>query len=117
MPIIVQIFSLMVFNTRFKPNRRNTLSLHDALPISDSSPITYGTRADSVAIPSRTAPRDPARLTTRVLPEIPTSPRERSEEHTSELQSRFELVCRLLLVIKKQGPGHAFAKPNKQSPN
>src|SRR5438067_9352654 len=26
---------------------------------------------------------------------------ERSEEHTSELQSRFELVCRLLLEKKK----------------
>src|SRR5699024_10046978 len=26
----------------------------------------------------------------------------RSEEHTSELQSRFDLVCRLLLVKKKQ---------------
>src|SRR5699024_12654391 len=25
----------------------------------------------------------------------------RSEEHTSELQSRFDLVCRLLLAIKK----------------
>src|SRR5207249_9332972 len=28
-------------------------------------------------------------------------PRERSEEHTSELQSRFDLVCRLLLEKKK----------------
>src|SRR5699024_11664127 len=27
----------------------------------------------------------------------------RSEEHTSELQSRFDLVCRLLLEIKKNG--------------
>src|SRR5699024_12576538 len=27
-------------------------------------------------------------------------PEERSEEHTSELQSRFDLVCRLLLEIK-----------------
>src|SRR5699024_11279243 len=26
----------------------------------------------------------------------------RSEEHTSELQSRFDLVCRLLLAKKKQ---------------
>src|SRR5699024_11835732 len=26
---------------------------------------------------------------------------DRSEEHTSELQSRFELVCRLLLAKKK----------------
>src|SRR5699024_11776747 len=29
-------------------------------------------------------------------------PRERSEEHTSELQSRFDLVCRLLLEKKKK---------------
>src|SRR5699024_12639651 len=29
------------------------------------------------------------------------SPRNRSEEHTSELQSRFDLVCRLLLEKKK----------------
>src|SRR5699024_12531853 len=28
--------------------------------------------------------------------------RERSEEHTSELQSRFDLVCRLLLEKKKR---------------
>src|SRR6266704_4940217 len=36
----------------------------------------------------------------------PASPRAvlrtRSEEHTSELQSRFDLVCRLLLEKKKQ---------------
>src|SRR2546429_4849202 len=32
----------------------------------------------------------------------------RSEEHTSELQSRLHLVCRLLLEKKKQ---HLFAKP------
>src|SRR2546422_2687175 len=30
--------------------------------------------------------------------------RERSEEHTSELQSRLHLVCRLLLEKKKQSP-------------
>src|SRR5207249_6817953 len=29
----------------------------------------------------------------------------RSEEHTSELQSRFDLVCRLLLEKKKQNNG------------
>src|SRR5207249_6150752 len=28
----------------------------------------------------------------------------RSEEHTSELQSRFDLVCRLLLEKKKKAP-------------
>src|SRR5438067_8296126 len=31
----------------------------------------------------------------------PARTRERSEEHTSELQSRFDLVCRLLLEKKK----------------
>src|SRR5437868_15515297 len=30
----------------------------------------------------------------------------RSEEHTSELQSRFDLVCRLLLEKKKKKPKH-----------
>src|SRR2546429_5200467 len=32
---------------------------------------------------------------------------ERSEEHTSELQSRLHLVCRLLLEKKKTGLAHA----------
>src|SRR5215510_15346485 len=34
----------------------------------------------------------------------PTITRSRSEEHTSELQSRGHLVCRLLLEKKKQNP-------------
>src|SRR5699024_12073766 len=33
---------------------------------------------------------------------IPVFPTKRSEEHTSELQSRFDLVCRLLLEKKKK---------------
>src|SRR2546428_8385984 len=33
-------------------------------------------------------------------PSRPDSPRSRSEEHTSELQSRSDLVCRLLLEKK-----------------
>src|SRR2546429_1873556 len=33
----------------------------------------------------------------------------RSEEHTSELQSRLHLVCRLLLEKKKRSPRHADA--------
>src|SRR5699024_11661913 len=34
----------------------------------------------------------------------------RSEEHTSELQSRFDLVCRLLLE-KKKGLGRKMRQP------
>src|SRR5699024_12844127 len=33
-------------------------------------------------------------------------PDDRSEEHTSELQSRFDLVCRLLLEKKKTTQNH-----------
>src|SRR3712207_7973688 len=36
-----------------------------------------------------------------LMPEAPDAPVVRSEEHTSELQSRQYLVCRLLLEKKK----------------
>src|SRR5207249_5532690 len=44
----------------------------------------------------------------RLIKELKLSPEQiqeriRSEEHTSELQSRFDLVCRLLLEKKKPG--------------
>src|SRR3712207_7637111 len=81
-----------------------TLSLHDALPISvwprSPSPVA--------AMKLRTAlTRRRNRLTrTRCAARPPTSRsgasiRRRSEEHTSELQSRQYLVCRLLLEKKK----------------
>src|SRR2546428_1139242 len=58
-----------------------TLSLHDALPIFyTGSPLTA----------SPPGPTSRARPSTN-----------RSEEHTSELQSRSDLVCRLLLEKKK----------------
>src|SRR2546422_8319924 len=62
-----------------------TLSLHDALPISRAPPPAP-TPPGGVACGGRTPP---------------TCPR-RSEEHTSELQSRLHLVCRLLLEKKKK---------------
>src|SRR2546426_3181805 len=36
---------------------------------------------------------------------------ERSGEDTSELQSPFDLVCRLLLVKKNKSPGHIVQQP------
>src|SRR5207253_3800002 len=62
-----------------------TLSLHDALPISSITSSPSGTRFES-----------PRGICT-CLP----WPHVRSEEHTSELQSRGQLVCRLLLEKKK----------------
>src|SRR5438093_6371390 len=67
-----------------------TLSLHDALPIS------------TVAPGSRTPlQRKPARACVGPLAVAPGSRTPRSEEHTSELQSLTNLVCRLLLEITK----------------
>src|SRR2546429_4171540 len=65
-----------------------TLSLHDALPIS----IVRGAAAQ-VAVQR---PPDLACRRGRIAL--------RSEEHTSELQSRLHLVCRLLLEKKKIKP-------------
>src|SRR3712207_9473750 len=79
-----------------------TLSLHDALPISPS-PVTPTTAA-TVTVWSATCSsrrRKPVRhggAPTRLTPARPP----RSEEHTSELQSRQYLVCRLLLEKKKK---------------
>src|SRR2546421_6391657 len=58
-------------------------------------------------LPERSrAPRDPA-LPRRPLPHCDV--RSRSEEHTSELQSRSDLVCRLLLEKKKTTTVHQYS--------
>src|SRR2546430_12813445 len=43
----------------------------------------------------------------------PKAPRHRSEEHTSELQSQSNLVCRLLLEKKKKKEVHRLDSPKK----
>src|SRR5260221_1947450 len=53
------------------------------------------------SVPSRPA-REPARGTFVGEVRIRGTPGRRSEEHTSELQSHSDLVCRLLLEKKKK---------------
>src|SRR5687768_17702186 len=82
-----------------------TLSLHDALPISD--------RPFGFAVHSRGRQRRNQQSRFRSCPPNGFAPRnrsapERSEEHTSELQSRLHLVCRLLLEKKKNRTGPSF---------
>src|SRR2546427_12017089 len=73
-----------------------TLSLHDALPISSRRPAARGMRRGARPARAHGAPPLPhARRGTR------RGARVRSEEHTSELQSQSNLVCRLLLEKKK----------------
>src|SRR3712207_7311055 len=76
-----------------------TLSLHDALPISRWPSRRSG---GAGGLPARAAPGVPgARSRTGTPGRAGTTIPARSEEHTSELQSRQYLVCRLLLEKKK----------------
>src|SRR3712207_9016707 len=82
-----------------------TLSLHDALPISvpDSGVRGRGVRCLSGVRPADGgAGRDRNRLGRKLEILHLDGHGRRSEEHTSELQSRQYLVCRLLLEKKNQ---------------
>src|SRR5256885_10798022 len=85
-----------------------TLSLHDALPISRRA-----SRTTSASAPSRSTSACPggwacggsgrnSATTSRSRTSRRSGRRSRSEEHTSELQSPCNLVCRLLLEKKTQ---------------
>src|SRR3954463_16342117 len=74
-----------------------TLSLHDALPISRLLRDAHALRLDR-----RRAARGAGR-------------RSRSEEHTSELQSHDNLVCRLLPGKKNDGRPPAFTRCRRRS--
>src|SRR5207248_11389407 len=93
-----------------------TLSLHDALPISYAIvesveydrtrgvPRVHGLAAHATLRVSAPASDRPNRGFLRRLPgrRAGLCGRRRSEEHTSELQSPYDLVCRLLLEKKKK---------------
>src|SRR5438105_7302816 len=93
-PLIVQ-FRLFFFNAT-ATTEIYTLSLHDALPIWRGRFRLVGESP-------------PIRQIYAVIEKVAST---RSEEHTSELQSRVELVCRLLLEKKK----HPHRKANDASP-
>src|SRR5206468_11866422 len=73
-----------------------TLSLHDALPIFTWSPVSSTSTVGK--------PRE-SKTSRATMFLIFTRSAFRSEEHTSELQSRSDLVCRLLLEKKKEKNG------------
>src|SRR3712207_7697285 len=77
-----------------------TLALHDALPIC-SRPAPPSRAMASILVPPRSMPMASRRRSSAMSPGSPPAGR-RSEEHTSELQSRQYLVCRLLLEKKNK---------------
>src|SRR3712207_9079112 len=76
-----------------------TLSLHDALPICSRRPGSRS-RSSTPTRPSSSASGCPTATSTSPTSPGSATPSPRSEEHTSELQSRQYLVCRLLLEKK-----------------
>src|SRR5690349_24264270 len=87
--LLVVSFLLLMFLNETTTTAIYTLSLHDALPICARPPAACASRARR---------RQVARPIPLAAPVIRA--RTRSEEHTSELQSRRDLVCRLLLEKK-----------------
>src|SRR3712207_7026807 len=93
-----------------------TLSLHDALPISVLPPRTHlffldACRNDHVRLRLNGAVLHGTEVLNTYAAAYANPDLERSEEHTSELQSRQYLVCRLLLEKK-----HITAKTDFNSP-
>src|SRR5260370_27121373 len=83
-----------------------TLSLHDALPICP--------RRGQCAAPCRFRPGGTAHRQQRDAHCADANPAQRrSEEHTSELQSHLNLVCRLLLEKKKKTQTQTIDDRNK----
>src|SRR5712675_3571476 len=98
------LFSIFFFFNETATTEIYTLSLHDALPIFGAHPGKAGAASPSTVLGRRTAAG---------------SSRRRSEEHTSELQLRLHLVCRLLLEKKKNintQNSQASIKKNKNTP-
>src|SRR5687768_18218049 len=91
------------------PTEIYTLSLHDALPICGLLAVLRPVDRPARDVPDRVRAqgdgrdgRPDRRARGRLRPHRPLRRRGvRSEEHTSELQSRLHLVCRLLLEKKK----------------
>src|SRR5437868_11943782 len=81
------------------PTEIYTLSLHDALPISVVGVEDLGSAW-------RLAIAGGGQVDARWVVVATNTYTLRSEEHTSELQSRFDLVCRLLLEKKKKKNQH-----------
>src|SRR5207249_12266184 len=89
------------------PHEIYTLSLHDALPIWEAAVGGKLDRPEAFIVGLLQADQGRLAYLYDTIAELDASRARfalglRSEEHTSELQSRFDLVCRLLLEKKKK---------------
>src|SRR6266511_1364637 len=84
-------------------SRWKAMTLVRSMSVSASPEMTRNGSAPSASPICRTDPPVPSGVSSMLYRRrMPTDPPSRSEEHTSELQSRENLVCRLLLEKKKK---------------
>src|SRR2546429_6635535 len=90
-----------------------TLSLHDALPIFNEIVGLLGPNGagKTTIINMVLGVLEPSSGSIEIV-DIDVRQNRRSEEHTSELQSRLHLVCRLLLEKKTTSQPVAFCDPH-----
>src|SRR5689334_23686293 len=90
--------TLFPYTTLFRSHARHVgvATIHQELSLFPTMNVAENVLMASLAGRSRGIVRSPT-LYARVRPLL-----ERSEEHTSELQSQFHLVCRLLLEKKNK---------------
>src|SRR2546429_1309416 len=99
-------FSLFFFFNDTATTEIYTLSLHDALPIFYGAATMLRESGEHPVI-LREAVTSPGGTTISAIRELEKHG-VRSEEHTSELQSRLHLVCRLLLEKKKKNKSNSI---------
>src|SRR5690625_5722531 len=93
-----------IFKGSFDPNKSAPTSDIYINWVTDSVPMTNLVISLSMPLPKIAGRNISANPTTTV----------RSEEHTSELQSRGHLVCRLLLEKKKKNTSKKRTKPEEE---
>src|SRR5204863_10071275 len=89
--------ALLFYSNAPPPTSTHTLSLHDALPILVATTCAPLTSLLNPKLPLTCT--NPAMSACRLITVTTAKGAPRSEEHTSELQSRRETVCSLLLEI------------------
>src|SRR3712207_7033165 len=107
LPVMLLLFCLFFFNDT-ATTEIYTLSLHDALPIFEAALDEFHEAA---------AQDDLLAEQVGLAFLLEGGLDDRSEEHTSELQSRQYLVCRLLLEKKKKNILNANYIPSHQLSN
>src|SRR5207248_6379123 len=96
-PLIISLSYLFFFFTDPPPTEIYTLSLHDALPILALVPGQV-VETGAVLVSLDVSVEEAELQAEQAQADLEL----RSEEHTSELQSPYDLVCRLLLEKKKK---------------